>query len=127
MLTKEEELLKAKIKDLWVKALRSGKYEQTTYILNSGDNKFCCLGVLTDLYLKEKGLEWEFGLCSSELILNYKGESHSLHSDVMEWAGLNTSNGVFKKDEINTLANMNDQGAKFPEIADVIAENYELL
>jgi hypothetical protein len=36
-----------KTKKEWVKALRSGKYEQATSALyNRGDNGYCCLGVL---------------------------------------------------------------------------------
>lgn len=34
-----------KLKAKWVAALRSGKYEQTTHIYESG-GKYCCLGVL---------------------------------------------------------------------------------
>ena len=118
--------MKAKIKDIWVKALRSGKYKQTIYRLNR-DNEFCCLGVLTDLYLKEKGLEWELKECTVAPMLNYKGETRSLHSDVMEWAGLKTKVGAYEKEGKHTLSGMNDGGAKFSKIADVIAENYKLL
>src|SRR6056297_2776684 len=34
----------------WIDALRSGKYEQNISALRSNDNKFCCLGVLCDIY-----------------------------------------------------------------------------
>lgn len=45
------------IKTRWLEALQSGQYEQGQDYLNRF-NKFCCLGVLCDLYLKEKGLDW---------------------------------------------------------------------
>lgn len=37
-----------KLKAKWVKALRSGDYQQGEGVLRSGD-RFCCLGVLCDL------------------------------------------------------------------------------
>ena len=48
-----------KIKERWVKALRSGKYKQGKGWLrkSSGPKKkseFCCLGVLCDLAVKSK-------------------------------------------------------------------------
>jgi hypothetical protein len=41
------------IKEKWINALRSGKYEQGKSQLRSLSNKFCCLGVLCDLYKDE--------------------------------------------------------------------------
>ena len=42
------------VKKLWVEALRGGKYVQGKgklhYISKDGQEKFCCLGVLCDLY-----------------------------------------------------------------------------
>lgn len=39
------------VKNAWIKALRSGKYKQTTGDLKN-DYGYCCLGVLTDIYCK---------------------------------------------------------------------------
>jgi len=33
----------------WVTALRSGQYEQGKYALRTGDDRYCCLGVLADV------------------------------------------------------------------------------
>jgi len=46
--------LKKRIKELWVRALRSGNFKQTTHNLrsyNEDDTEifYCCLGVLTKL------------------------------------------------------------------------------
>ncbi len=45
--------LKKNIKDRWLKALRSGQYdqckEQLCQIDNEGNSSFCCLGVLTNI------------------------------------------------------------------------------
>ena len=62
----ERNKMKEKIKTLWTEALRSGEYAQgreqlkTDAPANTGHkDKFCCLGVLTDLYCKDKGVSWE--------------------------------------------------------------------
>ncbi len=50
------------IKEQWVRALRSGKYEQTNGILceeKNGKEGFCCLGVLFDIAGGEVGGEWK--------------------------------------------------------------------
>ena len=41
--------MQQQLKDEWLKALRSGDYTQGTGALRNG-NKFCCLGVLCDVY-----------------------------------------------------------------------------
>lgn len=48
--------MKAELKQAWVAALRSGKYEQGRHQLRTG-NRYCCLGVLCDVL----GLEWSAG------------------------------------------------------------------
>ncbi len=45
--------MKADIAIMWVDALESGEYEQGIGKLQPEPGKFCCLGVLTDLYVKE--------------------------------------------------------------------------
>jgi len=37
--------MKKSLADKWVKALRSGKYEQGTRQLKTKDGRLCCLGV----------------------------------------------------------------------------------
>ncbi len=39
----------------WIKALRSGDYNQARYCLRSFDNDYCVIGVLCDLHRKEHG------------------------------------------------------------------------
>src|SRR6267378_4402002 len=43
------------IKAKWIAALESGEYIHGHGVLRSLDNKYCCLGVLCDLYHKETG------------------------------------------------------------------------
>lgn len=57
------------VRELWVQALESGKYKQCRLNLKNKDGKFCCLGVLCDLYIQETGNEnWEENTLSG----NYK-------------------------------------------------------
>jgi hypothetical protein len=106
----------------WVEALRSGKYRQVTGSLRKDDRNtqgeacntgFCCLGVLTDMYIKEhkqddtKSGRWVFRLTkqdkkkkSTALYTPYKrwlyvngGEQGDFLPDaVMQWAGFDTNN-----------------------------------
>lgn len=80
------------VKKKWLKALRSGKYKKTTHALHCGKG-FCCLGVLTDLYIKEnpKYRSWKRATDSS---MSYKGEGSIIPSSVKRWAGIKASNPV---------------------------------
>lgn len=70
--------MKPSIRDRWIKALRSGKYEQTTGTLCHFDSassepiSYCCLGVLTHILKDPNG---DLGNCSllSEEILKKTG------------------------------------------------------
>lgn len=83
-----------KVKSKWVKALRSGKYKQDKGTLKSGKG-YCCLGVLTDLYIKEKKLKigWkaETSILGSK-IHRFKDQATFLPSVVKKWAGIAEKN-----------------------------------
>jgi len=103
------------IKAKWIKALQSGDYEQTTQALKNEDG-FCCLGVLCDVYNKEKGKEWEKPAFTNRMGRSYIfGESTKLPVEVQDWSGLIGSNplvGVFD------LISLNDsKGWSFDKIA----------
>ena len=93
----------------WVEALRSGKYEQTTGSLTTPSrDKFCCLGVACDLYAKEHGKP---KFRNQGLLPKY----------TKEWLGLQTSDGFHDVGSYSvSLAEMNDEGSSFAEIADRI-------
>lgn len=111
------------IKQKWLAALRSGEYKQGRGCLKR-DNRYCCLGVLCDLYAKEKGLEWE----GSTIIPSES--SYYLPRTVSIWAGI--ENGVdnwngnpvveYRKSE-KSLAALNDDKLDFNKIADVIEKS----
>lgn len=101
---------------LWVEALRSGEYEQGKESLRDGD-KYCCLGVACDLYAKHEGGQgwgevtdsgWEFGY----------GHTCYLAPVVCDWLGLASLEGLIPGDK--SLVSLNDGGAGFKKIADVI-------
>jgi hypothetical protein len=121
--------MKKDIKDIWVTALRSGKYEQGKEALRRSNDKFCCLGVLCDLFQKETGrAEWEGG----GIYYKMDNEAAYLISDVTEWSGMQSTDGRFMYEDkgisiMNTLATLNDNGKSFEEIANVIEENWEQL
>jgi hypothetical protein len=91
-----------RVKAKWVKALRSGKYkkgvgqlaELITVPVEDGweaddkvvGEKFCCLGVLCDLYDKEKKNKER----------SWNEEQGELPEEVMEWAGLDMADPVVK-------------------------------
>lgn len=123
--------MKPQIKKLWIEALRSGEYEQTQGCLRD-ETGFCCLGVLTDLYLKEHDEDWTAGdgIICSENRNPYSAheEVNYLPEDVRIWAGLLSQSPTVVTREssqdsgIEALANLNDSGKSFQEIAQIIEE-----
>lgn len=74
----------------WLKALRSGKYKQTQNKLRSVDNKFCCLGVLCDVYKKETGDgKWKERPFNSETVVGFGNKASEPPRKVLRWGGLN--------------------------------------
>lgn len=109
------------IKQKWLNALRSDEYQQTAERLHD-KNGFCCLGVLCDLYGKEHSIEWEEidpGQYTHKIFRNmyysFLYKTGTLPLQVREWAELFQDTLV-----VNRLAEMNDNGYTFEQIADVI-------
>ena len=110
--------MKKSVKKLWVKALRSGEYEQGKYRLRDRHNKFCCLGVLCNLHAQAHP---ELAAEQTRKI-EYCGKTEVLPIEVIRWAGLNVPNPrVIDFDGICTnIANLNDEGKSFEYIAELI-------
>lgn len=117
-----------KLKAEWVAALRSGKYQQGTGELRSKHDEFCCLGVLCDLIRphgwKESPQGTYYVMTGSEL-----WESFVLPKDVAEQVGLTPlglwpSGAPQELQEFEGLADMNDAGKSFYEIADAIEKYF---
>lgn len=118
------------VKQKWIAALRSGKYEQGSEKLRSVSG-YCCLGVLCDIYAQEHNAQWEFR-GNEETNLQpkdywYFGEqSEFLPESVREWAELNLYNPILRVEademfEVNEeVSTLNDEGYSFSTIADLI-------
>ena len=119
------------LKQKWVRALRSGKYTQATGALRTDDG-FCCLGVLCDVYDSDKWIatgetindevfeNWHYKTVN-EFGNQYAGEV--LPHDVMEFCDMGTASPeifIPHGQNYKTLASINDDGATFTEIADLI-------
>jgi len=108
--------MKPDIKQAWLTALRSGDYQQGQGYLRQGD-QYCCLGVLCDLYGKAVGPEWEKdGLGEWEDIRSICGHESTLPAVVQTWAGIPGQPNPLD------LTTLNDNGATFEELANIIEE-----
>lgn len=128
----------------WTAALRSGEYKQTTECLHNA-NGHCCLGVLTELFMKQpdSGMIRDDG--GYESIYRWgEGavETAALPRPVLDWAEISSRIGELGDteltaplqslvaDDVNdrdiddcdpeSLTCLNDEGMTFAQIADVI-------
>ena len=117
---------------LVAKALRSGKYEQGSGAREKAGETFCCLGVACVMYLEvedsDEGVARQQPLGVGNILY---GDSWAyLPPKVREWLGFRTAEGGFGvKIEVEWegepertsrgLADMNDSGATFEQIASV--------
>lgn len=134
--------MKKEIATRWVKALRSGKYKQgkcpLKYKTKAGVTRHCCLGVLCELYNQDKKKQHKKPLtvrpareCEVEVAKNTKayafGNSATvLPGQVMRWAGMRSTDGELPNEREN-LAEINDDGASFRQIAQIIEKEIENL
>lgn len=116
------------VKKLWVDALRSGEYKQTDGCLKDSIG-YCCLGVLCELHNKVTGDgQWNYD--------NAYGDDLNKRDDVppdcvISWAGLPRENPLveyeyetYSTQEVRKarIAELNDSGMTFADIADIIEE-----
>lgn len=121
----------------WIKALRSGKYRQAEGQLCEYDHhrhyKHCCLGVACELihgkdFFRKQRREFEGGGLSrweSECSVD-KNIGQVLGEMERKSIGLRRNDGCPTDDNFNillSLAEYNDEGYSFKEIADIIEKN----
>lgn len=121
------------IKEKWVAALRSGKYEQgrdrLATITNYDETTYCCLGVLCELAVEE-GIAIKTKEISS---FNYDNDRSYPPESVCKWAEFKISEYPYPE-EISYIRNpmigeynlgeYNDsKGYSFKQIADLIENN----
>lgn len=121
--------MKPEIKERWLTALRSGEYRQGTGQLRSekdGDLFHCCLGVLCDLFVKEKNdpnIGWKIDEVFDNITFTngHDSEPATLPSSVKEWAEINEDNPLIDVNGMqDSIAAYNDDGGTFEEIAAII-------
>jgi hypothetical protein len=117
------------IKKKWCEALRSGYYKQTGGSLCC-DGMYCCLGVLCELAVID-GVYMKTDINTEEISLYtykiYGGCEAELPKEVMIWAGLELDDALVtitnQYGHSTNLADLNDCGVIFDEIADIIEGN----
>jgi hypothetical protein len=108
--------MRKEIADEWVAALPH--YQQGKKQLCTGE-LYCCLGVLCELAIKH-GVTKKHGMTQYGKGLVWR--DNYLPSEVQEWAGMNSSDGTLMGEK--ALADLNDEGMPFEEIAKVIEKNW---
>lgn len=118
-----------KRRDEWIKALRSGQYQQGCGLLRSPDDKYCCLGVLLQLEGKEfcKYDDGSYFVRTNDSRnrtgSSYVGEEVTtlgfpgvlpITPALINPHGVEVSTGMYE------LASLNDLGIPFNVIADII-------
>lgn len=123
--------LKPEVKAKWLKKLRSGDYIQgkrrLLFVGTSERNPttWCCLGILTALYLEEHGIA-----VTPENIRKYSEcQANSMPDcSIYRWtkacpaADEDSPWEVIRDGKPTTLQNLNDTGVPFHEIANIIEE-----
>lgn len=114
--THEKKMLKE-----WIRALRSGKYNQNKYYLHDYDYEngyegYCCLGVGCDLFIDAY---WE----SSGNIWTIKGcDSRPPVGDTTFQKFVDRTNNFSNECVGDRLADLNDDGVGFEEIANLLQD-----
>lgn len=111
------------IAEQWAAELESGKYEQANGYLCK-DGAYCCLGILCEMALRA-GADVARAEGPEYGTVVYNGYISLTPVEVMRWAGMRTEKGVFRihNGYGTTLAEQNDRGATFPEIAAIIRQH----
>lgn len=129
-----------RIKEAWIQALRSGKYQQGRGLLRRDDpeteeTEYCCLGVLCDLAARDCGSGYWDHEGNYRDGTGFLGKSLLPHS-VIAWAGCGEQETTLCSPVEYTVSLppsasrahpahlhvINDSGATFEQIADLIEE-----
>lgn len=141
--------MKKDIAKKWVRALRSKKYRQARGVLKTrtkaGTTSHCCLGVLCELYQQDQvkakkkpmrvndfsAREYGGDIPRTNRLFEFGDAVQTLPARVQRWAGIKDDVGTFRgnftlyhgQQCLNSLAELNDNGARFSTIANVIEEH----
>lgn len=119
------------VKKEWCETLRSGKFKQGKGKLRSGNDAYCCLGVLSEIYREKTGKGYWVEVKENELssapnscfrfVSEHANNTVFLTKDVQDWAGVESSD---VKVRMTSLASLNDNGESFEGIADIIEKEF---
>ena len=114
--------MKPRIANRLVEVLKSGNFQKGEHKLctiENGQYKYCCLGVLTELYnyerrlQKKKQLEHRINLSFNDGDVGWKDnksfEYDGCPTDVQKWADISP-------DEHDTLVNLNDENKTWTKV-----------
>lgn len=102
------------VKNRWVEALRSGKYKQGQGVLRSATDRYCCLGVLSEV----EGRLLRRRSDTDEIEIWTDNGKSGCFLEESYWAAIGGSNPWQIR-----LSDMNDSGESFYQIADYIEQN----
>jgi len=121
-ITREEAL------KMWLTTLEQHPERQTISVLGRTEGKFCCLGQLCHLLYEEDEIttskNGEFYFYGSDF------DSELLPKEIVDFMHFFDNSGCIEEDRESddrkySLADMNDNGTTWPEIANFIRENPE--
>jgi hypothetical protein len=119
-----------KYADKWVKALRSGKYNQGRGKLNDGDENFCCLGVLCEIVKDTFDIKVEEAFDNGRRYVynkeNTRDGIYLLPVGLSDKLGLCCADPQFLDGVILSVLNDKDKYT-FEQIADLIEKKYKEL
>ena len=107
-----------KTKEMWIRALKSGEFKQGKGYLER-DGEYCALGILSLLSLIE-------GQCTYNQIDGlgrFDNKRFTLSYNTLNWAGMDLEDfkiDVIYEGESTTIADLNDRGLSFKELARII-------
>lgn len=113
------------IKIAWIDELLSGRWQQGKHRLRPEDNKYCCLGVLSELAARAGVGEWKSPGSRGHAHWTFHDASNGIQpwspceltDGIVRWADLDGSRAT-----IGYLMTLNDNGASFAHIAEVIKD-----
>jgi hypothetical protein len=123
----EREQIDPEFKAIWVAALRSGEYRQGRGALRNDPSdhptEYCCLGVACDLAINFYGQgHWDGDIFFFDPE-DHAGSAGLLPSSLARLMGFSHQNPRLG-DETRTLTGLNDAGASFNYIADIIETEF---
>jgi hypothetical protein len=112
----------------WINALESGEFQQAAGVLQDTQGRMCCLGVACELYRREVGGEWDDRDADDTVGVTFvtpdgSEQTSVMPEDVAEWLGFGDELNPPGAEDVS-LAENNDAGYTFGQIADVIRDNY---